>query len=550
MPTSNPFRASEGNFHVSSFRRLQLIQALNGTAGQIRMGLLRAWDSPVAFWINGTTSIRGDPASSGALGMHSTAEVILRDAAAQSTRPTVVFVLHALPDKGCHIAGAASELCCHYRTTVTGERVCGRGVNAASHVCEGLAEYKSKVVDELASLLSEYADALPIALVLEPDSLSVLSIKEASPACMRPETQAAYAEGIAYAIGQVSTRAPRVALYLAAGSGEQLGWGNRANAFVAHVAHLGPLAFRLRGFATNIGGYQALGIPCLLGPKETLPNFCRANPHHPCCDDPCGRIARFSSGVGELNYVQFLEHHLRVALPGLSPRFVVDTGRNGITISRQDCDARCNLRAAGLGRTPTTETDLSTIDAYYWLLPPGTSDGCSTADGSLCSEPNPGCSLDDALGSRPGEASAPASGMLFIEHLRQLATQAARSMPLTELNLDAALEHANLFSKMAGMPLVIPVRSRHQESTLANLTVGGFALVVLMASLTAVAVKTRHCRKSALDVYNMDDEGEEDEGTTCAEAQAQAPFVQPRPPPGAHAFVEDDVDDVVYRVVD
>jgi len=161
-----------------------------------------------------------------------------------------------------------------------------------------------------------------------------------------------------------------------------------------------------------------------------------------------------------LNFVQFLEHHLRVAIPGIRPRFIVDTGRNGITISREDCEATCNLRAASFGRAPTTQTDLATIDAYFWLLPPGSSDGCSHIDGdaSVCAHPTAACTLDDALGTRAGEASAPSSGELFIAHLRQLATQSMGGVHGEghDLELDAMWQQAKRFSKLAGLPLSVP----------------------------------------------------------------------------------------------
>ena len=137
------------------------------------------------------------------------------------------------------------------------------------------------------------------------------------------------------------------------------------------------MAYRLRGFATNIGGYQPLGKACPLDLATPMATYCRAHPRDPCCLDSCGMVQRFNSGVGELNFVQLLERHLSLAIPGLEPRFLIDTGRNGAELSGAACVASCNLRTASFGPLPTANTDHGSVDAYLWLLPPGLSDGAA-----------------------------------------------------------------------------------------------------------------------------------------------------------------------------
>ena len=88
---------------------------------------------------------------------------------------------------------------------------------------------------------------------------------------------------------------------------------------------------------------------------------------------------------GALNYVQLLQKHLKIAVPGLEPHFLIDTARNGVALVGEDCDAACNARSAGFGRRPTAQTALPSIDAYYWLASPAVSDGC--ADCGARSEP-------------------------------------------------------------------------------------------------------------------------------------------------------------------
>ena len=52
---------------------------------------------------------------------------------------------------------------------------------------------------------------------------------------------------------------------------------------------------------------------------------------------------------------------------------------------RSDCNAWCNVRGAGLGLWPTSDTALPEIvDAYYFVKTPGESDGCSDPSCARC----------------------------------------------------------------------------------------------------------------------------------------------------------------------
>lgn len=59
------------------------------------------------------------------------------------------------------------------------------------------------------------------------------------------------------------------------------------------------------------------------------------------------------------------------------PKFIIDTGRNGVGDMRQSCSNWCNVRGAGVGLIPTTDTASPMVDAYLWLKTPGESDGCT-----------------------------------------------------------------------------------------------------------------------------------------------------------------------------
>jgi hypothetical protein len=390
--------------------------------------------------------------------MPTTVEMLLRDAAAHpgDTKPLVVLVLHALPNRNCQSRGAAtSAICCHYVPLGGGATACDHSPNGGGGACEvGLDEYRTDVVDALAALLHEHQAQVPVALILEP-SYASLALGTSAPKCTDAVTQHAYAAGVEYAVQQLSSRAPRVALYLAAADGRQLGWGARVRSYVTQVSRLGPLAFKLRGFATNIGRYQPLGQLCPVTSGETLSAYCAKHSRDPCCGDRCGLIERFNSGVGELNYVHFLAKHLKTAMPGLKPRFVIDTARNGVPARGAGCDATCNARAAGLGPRPTSQTALpELVDAYYWLQPPGISGGCADCG----AHSDPACARSEALGTGVREPQAPPAGDFSPAFFRQLATQSvlANNDPASA-SIVVALRHAESqvaeFAQAAGVTL-------------------------------------------------------------------------------------------------
>ena len=220
------------------------------------------------------------------------------------------------------------------------------------------------------------------------------------------------------------------------------------------VGRLGAVAYRLRGFATNIGGYQPLGKTCPLDLATPMATYCRAHPRDPCCLDSCGMVQRFNSGVGELNFVKLLERHLSLAIPGLEPRFLIDTGRNGAELSGAACVASCNLRTASFGPLPTANTDHGSVDAYLWLLPPGLSDGCSS-----CPHGDAACSREDAaFGAGSKEPSAPHKGNLYPAFLRVIAGNSVARLhdsaaAMSDDDLKKAAAAAEVLAESAGIPL-------------------------------------------------------------------------------------------------
>ena len=190
-----------------------------------------------AFWIDTISRIK-DPDHGVTL------ETMFRDAAAQPTPPLVVAILYNLPNRDCHASASNGELCCQFNADGT----CV--YEAADPTCaDGLARYQRHYVDPFAAVLEKYS-SVPVAVVIEPDSLPNLATNMEDPRCGNSATQTAYVQGITYAIDTLHRRAPRAALYLDAGHGGWLGWPDKADDFLRSVDRLGPSAGHLRGFAT------------------------------------------------------------------------------------------------------------------------------------------------------------------------------------------------------------------------------------------------------------------------------------------------------------
>ena len=68
-----------------------------------------------------------------------------------------------------------------------------------------------------------------------------------------------------------------------------------------------------------------------------------------------------------------------LAQQGFPAQFVVDQGRSGQQNLRQQWGDWCNIKGAGFGTRPTTNTGSSLIDAIVWVKPGGESDGTSNS---------------------------------------------------------------------------------------------------------------------------------------------------------------------------
>jgi cellulose 1,4-beta-cellobiosidase len=269
---------------------------------------------------------------------------------AASGKPVVtVFVIYDLPNRDCAAAASNGEL-----TVANG----------------GLATYESRYIDQIAAQLAAHPDQRIVAVV-EPDSLPNLATNMDIPKCAASEQ--AYRDGVAYAISKLA--APNVSLYLDAAHAGWLGWPDNmtkvATIFKQVLTAAGGVD-KIRGFATNSANYTELHEQPELYDYQ----------FNPCHD--------------ELTYVQKLTSAL--AQVGITNKgFIIDTSRNGRGGIRHQWGSWCNVQGAGIGERPVADP-MSGLDAYYWVKPPGESDGTSDATAQRF---DPFCANQDATPNAP-----------------------------------------------------------------------------------------------------------------------------------------------------
>jgi len=359
-----------------------------------------------AYWLDVMAKIKGNTTK--------TAEGILADAASRNPVPLVVFIIYDLPNRDCHALASNGEICCYPNNDGT----CN--YNQAGDCRQGLQIYETQYIDPIVQLFVKYQNIVPIVAIIEPDSLPNLATNMGDPHCGNSATETAYLTGVTYAVTQIAQNSPKVTMYIDAAHGGWLGWQNNMQTFVQIIQKLNVIQY-IRGFSDNVANYQPIGVAC------SSVDYCLNNqhPNDPCCSDPCHLLTQYNPANNEMNYVQEMAAAFSQAT-GWTPYFVTDSGRDGIPNERADCANWCNIRGAGIGKTPRTNTGLSFIDAYYWLKTPGESDGCTQIlpNGKQCVRYDASCDSVDSIGSRPGEPRAPDAGQWFDYEVKMLAANA------------------------------------------------------------------------------------------------------------------------------
>jgi cellulose 1,4-beta-cellobiosidase len=256
----------------------------------------------------------------------------LDDAAEQQLKtgqPTLtVFVVYDLPNRDCSAKSSAGEL----KVEENGE-----------------ARYKAEFIDNITAQFQAHPKQ-PIVAILEPDSLANLATNLGVPKCAA--SQDAYMKSVAYAVSKLSL--PNVSIYLDAAHAGWLGWdGNRSRivTIFKQVLLMAGGVGKIRGFATNVSNFNTL----------TGRDGKKLEPSDPCPD--------------EITYVHKLGDTLN--RHGIKhKRFIIDTSRNGKGGLRRRWGSWCNVKGAGLGERPGVSQE-SGVDAYFWVKPPGESDGVS-----------------------------------------------------------------------------------------------------------------------------------------------------------------------------
>jgi len=396
-------------FYVNPSYRAAISNSSSTAEGKVKETLESMKDVASAYWLDVRRKIHGTGTG--------TMEGILTDAASKTPPELVVFIVYDLPNRDCHAKASNGEICCTYDE----KGLCD--YMASGDCAAGIQEYQSTYIDPIAEVLRKFNGKLPIVLVIEPDSLPNLSTNQGDPRCGSLATNNAYKTGVAYAVKTLAAAAPEAAIYLDSGHGGWLGWENNMKSFVTTIQSL-DVVQHLRGFASNVAGYQPLGSLC--------PSWDWCLPHKnnladPCCADPCGLTGKYDPSQNELNYALHLRTAMNESIPGFIPHMLIDTGRNGVPGMRKDCANWCNIRGAGVGVRPTAKTaDPSLVDAYFWLKTPGESDGCTAIlpDGSNCPRFDADCGSQDSIGSSEGEPRAPEAGLWFDYQIKQLAANA------------------------------------------------------------------------------------------------------------------------------
>lgn len=321
----------------------------------------------------------------------------------------ITAVLYNLPNRDCSAYASTGVICCGGGS--------GCDLTTGGNCEKGLSKYKNQYINVIAGLVRDYCGRVPMAFIIEPDALPNMVTGLSNPRCSSSATKAAYREGIAYAVNTLSNACKKSPLYIHAGGGNWLGWRQNALGFAQLIKSM-KITKYIRGFATNVSGYQIVGKTC-----PSIHGIC-ASVDHPCCRlDPCGLAKQWNEGFNEANYVRLLREVFSSTIPEFKPKFVIDTGRAGESNSRRnDCGNWCNVRHALIGPRPTSRTGIPSVDAFLWVKGPTESDGCTRVlpNGETCSRFDSICESADSFGGRASDPRAPEAGAFFNAHFKKM----------------------------------------------------------------------------------------------------------------------------------
>jgi cellulose 1,4-beta-cellobiosidase len=403
----NPFEGA--SFYVSPLYAANVESSAATAPAALREAVASLASQPTAVWLDRIAAI--DPAEGMGLADHLD-EALRQQAASEdpSAPMLATFVIYDLPDRDCAALASNGEL---------------------KSAEDGVRRYREEYIDRIVEVLTSNPvyERLRIVAVVEPDSLpNLVTNVDVIPACRAAEP--IYRESVAYAISRLGAL-EHVYVYLDIAHSGWLGWEHPATAATLYrevIAAAGGDDL-VAGFATNVSNYTPLREP--FNPFDDV----GAN---------MSLIVDFYEWNRVIDETRFVEA-MRAHFP--SHGFIVDTGRNGWRPrgERQPLDARvhrgnwCN-QAGGIGERPRANPAAG-IDAYFWIKPPGESDGTSD---ETATEPNEeGKRFDPMCGTAPVERvhapgraiptgaldGAPHAGHWFAEHLIRLVENATPPLP-------------------------------------------------------------------------------------------------------------------------
>ena len=354
-PNENPFVGAE--FFLDQRHVKNVESTIADAPKELHAKIKKVATFPTALWMDRIEAVKMLPGW-------------LEAAKAQSKKsgkPVVpVIVVYDLPNRDCSAKASAGEL----KVEEGGEQ-----------------RYRTEYIDAIAAELAKFPE-LKVAAVVEPDSLPNVATNMNVEHCAKSAD--IYKHSIAYTISKLSL--PNVYLYLDAAHAGWLGWiGNREKMgqIFKDVVEMAGGPDRIRGFATNVSNYNALEGDW---GKKLEPS------------NPCGN---------ELDYVDGLTETF--AKYGFENKgVIVDTSRNGVQETRTKWGHWCNVKGAGLGERPKV-APREHVDAYYWVKPPGDSDGVS--------DPN-APRFDEFCASPDSAENAPQAGQWFTSYFIDLVKNA------------------------------------------------------------------------------------------------------------------------------
>ncbi len=326
---------------------------------------------PTAVWLDRIATIQGTPEQMGVEGHLNEALSQQAKSASPSKPMLITFVIYDLPDRDCAAFASNGEL---------------------SSKSDGLSRYKQEYIDAITKIMTKNQayNKLRIVTIVEPDSIpNLITNLGVYEKCRQAES--VYKEGFKYAISKLA-QVNSVYMYLDIAHSGWLGWEHtqKAAQLYRDLLSTGGLLDKIRGFATNVANYSSL--------NEPFDPYVDVNKNR----DLIEKFYEWNKVIDETRFVA----QLREAFPDKG--FIIDTSRNGWKARGEalPLDPRthrgnwCNVDRAGLGERPKANP-APAIDAYFYIKPPGESDG--TSDSGATTANSEGKSYDKMCGQQPVE---------------------------------------------------------------------------------------------------------------------------------------------------